>query len=363
MAQKTLTLLFLIGLIAMSQAVFLENKVGSHFAIFSQLKNVEDSSFGKKILDTIALQLGNKVPLSDVASLLKELRSNLVVQESQAKQLHIDQESECKRDIDEYNRRIEVANREIGEATSAIARLESQIEGLNADINNKETQLKILAEREVAAKEAHLRDSQNFATRNAEHKQVLEALDLILPRLEKLVGSVAAPKPAILAELAKIGKSNPIASLVSLASSLDQNALGSVLNKLRELRGSVDASLRDDEKDQADSDREYSELIREIFDVNASLNKSLNRDRENLSEAESNLSRERQRLHDNQVELRQATDGKNAKESQCQTWRDTYAKESKKRNEEVGLVDQVIQIVATKLDTMKDYLKNRTNKL
>jgi hypothetical protein len=44
------------------------------------LKSVENSNFGKKILDTIALQVKNKSPLGDIARLLAEIRTNLATE-------------------------------------------------------------------------------------------------------------------------------------------------------------------------------------------------------------------------------------------------------------------------------------------
>ena len=57
----------------------------------------------------------------------------------------------------------------------------------------------------------------------------LEALRLILPKLKK-VGS--AGTGAVLAELAKIGDSNPISAFLTLASAIDPVKLANVVNKM-----------------------------------------------------------------------------------------------------------------------------------
>jgi hypothetical protein len=56
------------------------------------LKYVEGNNFGKKILDTIALQMKNKSPLGDIARLLAEIRQDLATQQAEADQLHNAQE-------------------------------------------------------------------------------------------------------------------------------------------------------------------------------------------------------------------------------------------------------------------------------
>lgn len=331
MAQKTITLLFLIGLLAISKAVFLENKMGSHFAIFSQLKSIEDSEFGKKILDTIALQLQNKSPLSEVASLLKELRSNLVSQENEAKAKWNNQQLECEREISDFNARIKNADSEIQEATRKIYDLERAIDGLQNDIKNYVRQLEILAQRESDARVARAADEKRFEARAEEHKQVLLALDLIIPKLESLIGSVPGEAPAILAELAKIGSTNPIASLMQLASSLDQNALNNVLQKLKELRDSIDNSSKDDQNDEDQSIREYNNLLAEVSQVRISITALKTKAEGELSDAQIELGSQRKRLSSNQLELNNATEGLRNKNSQCDNWKKTYETESAKR--------------------------------
>jgi len=72
---------------------------------------------------------------------------------------------------------------------------------------------------------------------------------------------------------------------------------------------------------------------------------------------------EETRLSDNQAELKAATDGKIAKEAQCAQWELTYKKETEKRNAEIDVIIKVQEILATRLESMKDYLKARVNKL
>jgi chromosome segregation ATPase len=68
-------------MITMNQAVFLKKPASGKFNTFNQLREIQDSDFGKRILDTIALQLANKSPLADVARMLQEIRQNLALQQ------------------------------------------------------------------------------------------------------------------------------------------------------------------------------------------------------------------------------------------------------------------------------------------
>jgi len=81
MRTSTLLTIFVILNIVFSgaNAVFLKKPSKATYSVFNQLKNVENSNFGKKILDTIALQVKNKSPLGDIAKLLAEIREKLAV--------------------------------------------------------------------------------------------------------------------------------------------------------------------------------------------------------------------------------------------------------------------------------------------
>lgn len=77
--RQTVALLFV--MLALSNAVFLKKPSKSQFSIFNQLETVEQHGFGKKILDTIALQLKNQAPLADVAKMLADIRQDLVLKD------------------------------------------------------------------------------------------------------------------------------------------------------------------------------------------------------------------------------------------------------------------------------------------
>jgi len=66
---------------------------------------------------------------------------------------------------------------------------------------------------------------------------------MIIPKLQAL-GSVS-PGMALV-QLAKIGKSNPIAALMEVASTIDGDRLAKVVDKMTELLESMQASLVED---------------------------------------------------------------------------------------------------------------------
>jgi len=115
--------------------------------------------------------------------------------------------------------------------------------GLEKNIANLKSQLKILSEKDKVVREDRRRDHEEWVARTERSEEVIEALELIIPKLQSL-----APKDMMmaLAELEKIGKSNPIGAFVQVASSLDPAMLKTVIDKMVELGESLRASVEED---------------------------------------------------------------------------------------------------------------------
>jgi septal ring factor EnvC (AmiA/AmiB activator) len=185
---KSVIAILLIANIAFSSAVFLKKPATATFSVFNELQEVENSDFGKKILDTIALQMKNKSPLQDVAKMLAEIRGDLSAQQLASDQLHDQQEAECANEIKEYERRITVADGIRQQAEDEIASLKQEISRLEGDIRNKKQQLDILNQREIDLRESRARDADDFARRQAQSVEVIGALDLIIEKFSTIKG-------------------------------------------------------------------------------------------------------------------------------------------------------------------------------
>ena len=278
------------------------------------------------------MQLSSKAPLQDVAKLLADLKDNLYTQQTDSDNLHSSQVAECETDETNYEARIQYAQNEIQEATVNVGSLSTEIKRLQASIDNANLQLSILAKREGNLESNHEQDAADYEQRVLDHTQVLEALDIILPKLQAITAQESSPQ-AIFAELAKIGKSNPIAALVEVAASLDPEALASVITKLQDIRNSVQNSLDSDKEHQAESEVNYNNLLSEISNVRDSQNRRIDEDSEALAEAKSKFDQENKRKEDNQIELESATDGKTQKEKTCAEWNAQYDSDKEQRFE------------------------------
>lgn len=116
------TVSLLLVLIA-ANAVFVKKPSDPNAGVFAEMEEIEQHELGRKLLDTIALQMKNQAPLADIAKMLQDLRENLLLQQQQADMKHAADEADCAAEIAGYNRRIDYASNEISEATSEITNL------------------------------------------------------------------------------------------------------------------------------------------------------------------------------------------------------------------------------------------------
>jgi len=324
---------------------------------FTQLQAIEQTSFGKNLLDTIALQVKNQAPLSDVAMLLGELKSDLLHQQAEDDELHSQREGECETAIAEYNTRIAFASNEITEATGRISQLHDRINELESSIDSYHRQISDTETSIQNAIDTRAQRAAQFESRTAQHTGVVEALDLILDRLSQ--GSAGTTDEAAFAQLAKIGKSNPIGAFVQLAASLPQESWDNLKSKIQALRDATAASLVDDEDQERLEISNHNDFLGEMYSLLENLNNGLNLDEQELAEQKADLADQEIRLSTNTQELQNATEGKDAKERQCQQWRDQYVADSAQRSSEVSIVEQVQDIFARKLDSAQGYLRDR----
>eukprot|EP01006_Ploeotia_vitrea_P006913 TRINITY_DN15238_c0_g1_i1.p1 TRINITY_DN15238_c0_g1~~TRINITY_DN15238_c0_g1_i1.p1 ORF type:complete len:129 (+),score=27.84 TRINITY_DN15238_c0_g1_i1:400-786(+) len=127
--------------------------------------------------------------------------------------------------------------------------LKQEIGRLESEIRIKQEQLDILNRREVELDDARVHDAEEFTRRQQQAVEVIGALELIIEKLSTIPANDNDAN-LVLAELAKIGNSNPILALVQVASTFSQEALDNVISKMEELRTSLEASIEDDKREE-----------------------------------------------------------------------------------------------------------------
>jgi len=356
-ATAAICLLFILP-IAMAGFLKTEKKENNKAVIFAQLEEMDKVEFGKKILDTIDLQIKNNSPMSDIARMLAEIRQDLTLQNHEADQLHSGQVVQCETQITEFNRRIDVASVQRDDAETEIGLLSSDIANFRADISNKAKQLEILDNREITLRTERENDAFAYAARTAQTQEVIGALEMILEKLKGI--SPGASSASVLAQLSKIGNTNPILALAQVASGFTAESLGKVTGVLEQLKDDLDESLITDAADEEAAIADYETLLGEILTTRANIAHAKAEAENGLAQAEGALALQQNILAEAVSELTSAQSGLAKKTAYCEEETATWSRNRDQRNAELAMIARVNEIIATKLDHARVYLQQRS---
>jgi DNA repair exonuclease SbcCD ATPase subunit len=333
------------------------SKISKELNGYALFERLEKDDFGKKILDTVALQLKNKSPVTDISQLLNNIRVDIQNEQRKADSAYAGQQRECEETIDDLNGRINAATDDINEAAFAINKLNTRVNTYTVDIENKAAQIQILGEKDQQLREERQEDAAAFAQRQGQTREVVAALDLIIPRLKSI--QATGDEEEALIELGKIGKSNPIHALVQVATSLDQDALLIVIQKLEAIRDSLVESLDEDQENEEETIEDYELLLGEIDNVRTNLETARAQSQQENEEAQAQLQSQRSRLGAARQEFDNASEGKQLKGEECDNYDVRYTTETNKRVAQLEVISQILNILATKLDSLDSYVKYR----
>merc|ERR1711948_204727 len=160
----------------------------------------------------------------------------------------------------------------------------------------------------------------------------------IIPRLKSLGPQSAA---TALAQLAKIGKSNPIASFMEVASTIDGDRLAVVVEKMEGLLDSLQASLVEDSANEQASQAAFLGLVNDLQQTGEMLAAAHATAVSNLEQAESKLASQERFLEEQQAEEAAARAGLAAKKEQCALWEANYQSTKASRTAERQVVEKV----------------------
>merc|ERR1712183_1159957 len=178
----------------------------------------------------------------------------------------------------------------------------------------------------------------------------------IIPRLKAITPHTAAET---FMELAKLGPANPIQALVEVASSLNGEALNRCITLLEELQVDFAEFLEDDVEAEIQAQVNFDTLMAEISALRKATQEKLQADQNELEEVQAALKNQKRRLRENTQELENADKGLEAKTTECNLYDDSYQRDTASRQGELDILEQVAQIVASRLSGLNDYVAGR----
>jgi chromosome segregation ATPase len=357
MRNTVIVLLGLICVLGAAESIFAANK--QEIGIFTELQSIDGSDFGKKLLDTITLQLKSKAPLGEISRLLKQIETELTEQQRKDDANHNEEERTCAKRIAQYEAAITQASATIHDEQFNIRQYERAIQLGEGQKASHESTIKVLSDREDLLRKTFKEDQDDHAKRIAQQKAVIDALTQIIPELERLRphGNVQQA----LVELAKIGRANPIGALLQVAMTLDAGALQRVIQHLQKLKKSVEASIADDENSQRTAEANFKAMMDELAKQKAQVKEALARTVADIEANKSKKAASEKALKTARKDRKLAQDGKQKTTAACDEKRSRYNAQKASRQKEIDIVNKVLTIIATKLMTMQEYIKKRVD--
>jgi hypothetical protein len=235
--------------------------------------------------------------------------------------------------------------------------LQGEVAVLRGDVAAKAAQLEIIDNRDAAIRAEREADRFAYEARIATNNEVLSAIDLILEKMSGMTpGSSSA---AVLAQLNKIGKSNPILALAQLASTFNAESFRTATARLEALRDSLEETNAKDTEEEEKAVADFNTTIGELTTTRRNIAAAKAESEGALAQAEAALSLQESILDESVNELASAQTGRANKETTCADWSATWERNKEARNNELNLIGQVQNIIATKLDTAEMLLQKR----
>lgn len=325
----------------------------------AELNKIKANPLGKKIIDTLAIQMKSDTPLVQISILLKDLRTELEKQQSELDESREKTERECSTDLDAYIERIKTSLQEVQESEINVVKLNTQASNLKKSLANKVLQLSILEKKEDEIKQLRKRDIDDFEKRLIQSKEVLQALDLVIPKLENIKKD-KKELPNALLDLSKIGKANPIDSLVEITSTFDKDAVESIVSKMKKLKDAIQASIADENRYEEAAKANVEILLTEIENTRKYLTTQRNAEANQYEEIKKNKELQERRKENNELDLSANENGRKQREAQCNEYLLNYHSQTARRNEEIELISRVQGIMASRVEIMKNFISEST---
>jgi len=128
-----------------------------------------------------------------------------------------------------------------------------------------------------------------------------------------------------------------------------------------DLHESIEAALVADVEAEEQAAQQYRQIVGEIEGTRKNVTAARNEAESNKKQKEAALAIQEKRLAENTQCVQTAQEKKQAKIEQCAQWRARYESDKVTRAGEIEVIAQVEEIVATRLDTMADYLQDAAN--
>ena len=325
---------------------------------------IDSTDYGKRLLDTINVEIKSKGSVDKIVEILISLRGDLVKQQEYDDDQIAKKREECTRVIGEYTTKINTLTSEIDQLEIDIPLLQTKFNDLTNKYDKKVGEISGLEEELKSYDADYKQDTADYEARVADHREALEAVKATLEYLQNLVGSQAGEGKHETSEAIE-GETRAYnygaQKLIQLGA--DQETLNKLVSKLNDVKSNLEKSIDDEDERHAQAEKDYNntrgKIVTTINDLKSARD-TLKGEKDSAGEA---LKVAKETLDAKKIEKSQAETAKSAKETECQNAEDLYSRNKKKRTEEVNTVDAILDILKNKsLEEVDKYLEERSEK-
>lgn len=220
------------------------------------------------------LQSGDR--LDNLVSFISELKSNLKNDQIADNNVSDTKNLFWNTTIAELKAEIIVLQDEIDSLLIQVSELTLQLKSLQKEILILNEELALLDQKQTRLEEARKSDIVAFNTRVAQQNSMLLALTVIITNLTQIVesGSFIETSQVKLA-IEKLPENRLLTQLLTLSSSFTPATVNAIIQKLKEIKASLKASIEEDEAYELTAQANYITLIEEFENSRYNVQESL----------------------------------------------------------------------------------------
>ena len=342
------------------------------FASLAEVNELNSSNYGKSLLETVSLSLEQKGNLSEIQKLLNDLLFKLNSDQSKDDIRWAKEELRLDNKIKKLTKKIESLRKQILRQVNELARYiklrDSAFVNLGQYKGQRDQNLKSLNRN----KKRRLEDEEEFKKSQAEHTDVLNAIDAVLKQLRKLIGSISGKnRPSHIKRNAEENRDlkkaliqlsadeEQIQSFLETATEADQGKLQKLIDAFVKIKRSTQKSYSDDVSHDNRSKRTHKSLESTLKSDNRKLNRMIIDETRNyksyvrrVNEITKNLGQLRKLRKAKKAEKKAAENEKDVKERK-------YKTDKAQRDEERRVIKKIQKIVKRRLANMSAYLNSK----
>jgi DNA repair exonuclease SbcCD ATPase subunit len=346
------------------------------FASLAEVSEINASTYGKSLLETISLTLEQKGNVGEIQQLLNDLLFKLNQDQAKDTAAWNKENARLKAKIARLTKEIEALRREILRLLAEKAKYEKLRDQAAKNLVQYRKQIAHNDKALIDNAERRAADLADFKKSQSEHTDILNALDAVLKELSKLQGSVGGngrpehvrlneeekrdAADALKKSFVQISKDEAeVQAFIQTATEADQNALRSLLAAIRKIRESTQRSYNDDVTHEKRSLRDYKHLTSLLKKDNKRLNSMVVEESRNhklyirrVAELTVKLAQTR-KLRKAKIAEKVAT----IKEREAKERR--YLADKAQRDEERSVIKRIEAIVVRRLANMSKYLNSQ----